>query len=107
MSLKGTVWTPESMPAGLKRLRGGRTMTPERQEAYCLAHNERYRIVAKDPAKGPLIRQELEGRLLQRLSPKPRRIVGMLLAASPETRREVLGAFDSSGYVVYPWPVEP
>jgi hypothetical protein len=102
MSLKGTQLTPGDprIPRGI-RLHG----TPEALQAYIAAHHARWKIVATMADGTPLVAEELEGRLLQTLSPSARRVVGAMLLLSPEVRREVLGAFTEAGAVHYPWPV--
>ena len=80
---------------------------PMAAQEYAEKQTERHRVVAHDPVKGPLIREELTGRMLQKLkSPKARRIVGSMLRLTREERREVAERFDANGDLVWPWKVE-
>lgn len=111
MSLKGTVITPSDIPAHVVRglvaqARGEKKTGEQKLVEYCERHNERYRIVAHDPQKGPLIREELDERALRKMSPEGRILATMMLRQSYEVRVEVLGVFDSKATFLYPWLVD-
>ena len=77
--------------------------------AWIEKQNARYEIIATDPSapseKQDLILEELEGRMLATLSPKARRVVGMMMNQkyTLDIRKEILACFDSDGEVVYPF----
>lgn len=95
IELKGI--TQQNLPPRLKM-----KLSAAEQEAYV----ERFRVVATDPELGPIIREELDGVLLAKLSPAARRVAGLLLFCAPAVRLEVLGCFDAKGDVQYPWALE-
>lgn len=101
--MKGKTITAEEVQQ--RAARGRRSMSREDAQRFADKHNERYRIVAMD-GETPIIREELNGRMLKRLSPKARRVAGSMLALSAEQRREVLACFGSDGSITYPWPVK-
>lgn len=111
MSLKGTIITPSDIEPHVARglvaqARAEKKTGHDKLVEYCVRHNERYRIVAHDSEKGPLIREELDERALRKMSFEGRMLATMMLHQSKEVRSEVLGVFDSKGNFLYPWPVD-
>ena len=103
-SPKGKTFTPDMIP---QRQRG--RMNPAQEMAWAEAQTARYRIVAIDPSeradRQAIIAEELEPRILAKLSPKARRMVVPLLVLPPEIRDEVLNAFDQGGELRNPFQV--
>jgi ABC-type ATPase with predicted acetyltransferase domain len=68
---------------------------------------ERYKIIAMD-GDMPIIAEELDERILRKLSGTARPIATMLLGLSVEARKEVLNAFDcDDGMLICPFdPIE-
>lgn len=100
-TIKGGARSIEHAPARIRKL----SSTDPRREAWLKEENRRYTIVAVDAQGRELIAEELPGRLLQTLSPKARRVVGIMLGLPAAVRREILGSFDKQGELKYPWPV--
>lgn len=103
MSHKGKVFTESDVP---RRLQG--RWTKEQKTAWIDEQNRRYKIIAIDEnaeqeGDKPIIAEELDQRALNTLSPKARRIAGMLKELPLELRAEVLGSFNSKGELVYPF----
>lgn len=72
------------------------------REAWAAAQTARWKAVAFDGDK-PIAAEELEQRALNRLSPKARRIAGMLRQTDPAVVAEVLAAFGKVGTLKIPF----
>lgn len=101
MTLKGKVFKPEDAPRSI------REGDADRCRAWCEAQTERNRIVAiEDGApegKKEIIAEELDQRILNRLSPKAKRIAGAMMNANLDVRLEVLAAFGDAGELENPF----
>lgn len=97
MSMKGKVFTIDDLKKSLAA-----KMSPAQIRAWCERETARYRIVAMD-GNNPVIAEELDQRALNRLSPKARRIAGMIARLDAATAKEVVGAFDQNGRVRNPF----
>lgn len=107
MSLKGTTLDPKKLPTSVHRSLARRHPDPvtfaAAAQLYADEFNRRYAIVAHDTDGTPLIAEELDARALKHLSPKARRIAGMLMAANADVRAEVLDMFTDDGQTIFPW----
>jgi len=97
MSLKGKTFTVEDLPFGARR-----KMTPGQIEKYCADQTERYAIIAMD-GNVPLIAEELEQRALNKLTPRARRVCGMMIRLDEATRREIINNFSEDGGLKKPF----
>lgn len=97
MSNKGKVFTARDYPDQRKR---GETVA----RVWAAEQTARNKIVARDRGR-PLIREEVDQYALNKLSPRGRRVAGMLLRMTPEERVEVLSAFTVDGEVHYDFEV--
>ena len=107
MSLKGSTITSADVKVPVHVQRQSQAEQNAFVDGAITAHERRWRIVGHATDGTPMIREEIHGRLLKELtSPKARRILGMLLSASPAVRKEVVQYIDPEGTVVYPWPLD-
>lgn len=96
-SLKGKVFTPQDLRASTRS-----SLTEEQQQVRVDALTERYRIVATDGDEA-ICAEELIQRVLNKLSPKVKRIAGAMMLLTPEARLEVIQAFDAEGGLINPF----
>lgn len=94
--LKGKKFTAADLPHRHR-------LTEEEVKTWCDQQTKRYEVVADDPVKGPLIREELNQVALNKLSPKARRIAGGLMRLPVEVRQEIIKAFTAEGVLRYPF----
>lgn len=103
MSNKGKVFTPDDLPDSARRKTDDAAAIKWAEE-----QTARYRIVAidetePDPARQPIIAEELDQRAINKLSAKARRVVGTMMHMAPETRLEIINAFDQAGALKHPF----
>jgi hypothetical protein len=97
-SLKGKKFTDEDLHARVRN-----TWPEDRRRAYLAAQTDRYKVVATADDGEPLIAEELNQVILNRLSPAARRIAGAMMLASSAVRIEVLRAFETDGNLKNPF----
>lgn len=104
--MKGHVFTREDFGKNRLAALQRRRLTPEQIDAHitdwCARETERYKIVATD-GKTKIIAEELEQRVLNKMSPEARAIAGMMLRRPAAVRSEVLSAFDKDGSLKIPF----
>jgi len=109
MSLKGKTFTVEDMSAAhlhsiQQEANGDAEAIAAAISAWATEQTERYRIVAVDEDTGTdIIAEELAQRVLNRLSPKGRRVAGMMMRLDPAFRTEILAAFSAEGILNVPF----
>ncbi len=101
MSWKGHTFTKENAPARIKA-RGGPAL-----EEWLNEQTARNAVVAVDPSastgKSLIIAEELQQRILNKLSEKGRRIGPLLLRMTKTDRVQLLAAFDTDGNLRNPF----
>lgn len=104
VSHKGKTFSQEDLPRHLRV-----KWSEEKKDEWVKDQNQRYKIVALDTsapqARQAIIAEELDQRILNKLSSKARRIAGAMMLADQAVRLEVLQAFDKRGNLINPFKV--